>query len=140
MSKTNAKHVATEKQVATRPSPPKSLLNSNKSAKKKQVWNQQLEYETSNFLYSNLFFFNFYFLLFYSNLFFFPETARSGLLRQDLTGRCVSPVSCAEGAALQAEDGRQRQERDEKTTYISFRNFSFFICVYIPKFFIFIFF
>ena len=29
--------------------------------------------------------------------------ARTGLLRQDLTGRCVSPVSCEEEAALQAE-------------------------------------
>ena len=26
------------------------------------------------------------------------------MLRQDLTGRCVGPASCAEDAALQAED------------------------------------
>lgn len=28
-----------------------------------------------------------------------------GLLRQDLTGRCVSPTTCDEGVTLQAEDG-----------------------------------
>ncbi|CAL1141716.1 unnamed protein product, partial [Cladocopium goreaui] len=32
-------------------------------------------------------------------------TPRTGLLRQDLTGRCVSPVSCEEEAALQASAG-----------------------------------
>ena len=30
--------------------------------------------------------------------------ARAGMLRQDLTGRCVGPASCEEDAALTAED------------------------------------
>ena len=29
---------------------------------------------------------------------------RAGMLRQDLTGRCVGPASCEEDAALTAED------------------------------------